>query len=282
MPALWVLILGPSGNRPRRGLAQWHRRYCGPVTVLMGLASQMRLARLQLVTDIRTRQGDWPDFVRAVFDAGVDILQVRDADADPAHLLEALEVAHAIAFDHRKLVAVAGNPAVAARFGADVLHLGATDRPLGADRGGLPAASLLGRSVHSAAQLDAALADPGLSYLFVGPVFGQQDADGQGNGGQDAPGLGLVREAARRAVPSDRAARPWFAVGGIGPDTLDRVLDAGARRIAVGTSVTQARDAGSVVQQLSHRLHQAWDADPALQSYRLHGFGTPPVASFRD
>lgn len=195
----------------------------------MGLRTQLRLARLQLVTDLRVRQGDWPQFVRTVFDNGVDILQVQvgaQGGGDRA-TLEALETARAIAFDHRRLVAVAGDPAIAVRFGADVLHLDATDAPAVGSRRGLPEASLVGRSVHSGVQLHEALAEPGVDYLFVGPVF-------PGAGVGRVPGTDLVREAALAAVPSDRDARPWFACGGIGTDNLQAVLDAGARRIAVG------------------------------------------------
>jgi thiamine-phosphate pyrophosphorylase len=68
-------------------------------------------------------------------------------------------------------------------------------------------------------------------------------------GGRPAPGLPLVSYAAGRAT-----AQPWFAMGGITPDNLDEVLDAGARRIVVDRSITQSDDPASVVTELVGKL----------------------------
>lgn len=241
----------------------------------MGLTSQLKLARLQLITDIRARQGDWAQFVKAVFDGGVDLLQVRDANASRHDLLAALEVARAIAFDHRKAIVVGQNAAVAAKFGADFLHLGAADGPTAANREGLPAASLVGRSVHSERQIGEALADDGISYLFVGPVYDTRPDDAY-----DAPGLGLVRLAAEKAPVTDREAKPWFAVGGITLDNLDDVLAAGAVRVGVAGAISQASDPEQAAEKFAARLKQAWNAIPAMEQYRLSAFGAPGTATF--
>ena len=49
----------------------------------MGIRQRLNLSRLYLCTDLRTEEGDFFDFVRAVFAGGVDLLQVRDKKAAP-------------------------------------------------------------------------------------------------------------------------------------------------------------------------------------------------------
>lgn len=242
----------------------------------MGLRERLFLARLHLITDIRRDEGDWPAFVAAVLDAGVDLLQVRDLVASRHDRLEALKVAIAIAADRRKAVVVGADSALAAVVGADYLHLGAADGPVAINRAHLPHASLVGRSVHSGAQLADAAADPGVSYLFVGPVLTPPSATVR-----EVPGLDLVREAASVLPPFALDSRPWFAVGGVNLDTLDRVLDAGARRVAVSAAITRADDPGAAARALSDRLRRAWEDDPASAGYAERVLGGQEVATFR-
>lgn len=241
----------------------------------MGLTTRIRLAKLQLITDIRTSQGDWADFVASVFDGGVDLLQVREPHATAEQLMAALKVARAIAFDRKKAIAVAGNPGVAAQFGADFLHLGAADADVSSLRKGLPEASIVGRSVHNKSALDKALADNGVGYLYVGPVFDTRPNDGLG-----APGVELVKQAAAAAPQTDPASKPWFAVGGISIDNLSQVLDAGAYRVAVSAAITRAANPEAAAQALSDKLHAAWDAQPAMETVAMKAFGTPGSSTF--
>ena len=111
--------------------------------------------------------------------------------------------------------------------------------------------------------MDAALADPEVNYLTVGPVFGGLTPDA---------GLELVRYATRVAPPGDPDSKPWFAVGGITAATLDRVLDAGAKRIAVSRAITAAADPEAAAIALKDRVRQAWNADPAMQSLTFQVF----------
>lgn len=241
----------------------------------MGLRERLALAKLQLITDIRAEEGDWPAFVASVLDAGVDLIQVRDLVASRRDRLAALKVAIAIAADRRRAVVVGADAALAGVVGADYLHLGAADGPVAVNREHLPSTSLVGRSVHSPAQLGEAAADPGVSYLFVGPVF---SAPGPA---REIPGLALVREAAALLPPFSAGSRPWFAVGGITLDNLDQVLAAGAKRVAVSAAITRADDPAAVTRALSERLRHAWEADPASAGFARDVFGDPQNATFR-
>ncbi len=271
MPALWGLILGlrvkvlrqaPTAipRTPTRSGRPMGPSYPERVTRAMGLRERLCLARLHLITDIRRDEGDWPEFVASVLDGGVDLIQVRDLVAPRRERLDALKVAIAMAAERDRGVVVGADAALAAVVSADYLHLGAADGPVADNRVGLPATSLVGRSVHSPAQVREALADGGVSYLFVGPVFAGADV-------REVPGLDLVRTAEAETPCWSSGALPWFAVGGITAARLDEVLDAGARRIAVSAAITRADDPGHAARHFSDRLRAAWDADPAADSY---------------
>lgn len=238
------------------------------MTVLLGLQARLRLARLYLCTDARTERGDLAEFCEAAFAGGVDILQIRQKDMDPADELEALQVARRAAERHRGLVCVNDSPTLAGRFSADVLHLGQTDGSSRKARRHLPRWALIGRSTHEPKQTDRAIADGDADYFCVGPVYATATKPDY-----EPVGLDLVRYAARVAAPYDIAAKPWFAIGGIDLDNLDDVLAAGARRVCVVRAITQADDPESAARELSTRLRAAWRSDPAMEHYTLAAAG---------
>lgn len=233
------------------------------MTALLGLATRLGLARLLLITGTRTEQADLAAFADACFAGGVDLMQLRDPSADHDQLLTALTAMRKVALHYQGLVAVYGSGPLAQEFGADVLHLPERGIPAAEARGYLHEWALVGRSCHSRGQVDAALADPNVNYLNVGPVFGGLTQDG---------GLDLVRHAAEVAPPGDVASKPWFAVGGITAGTLDQVLAAGARRISVSRAITSASDPEAAAISLKDRLRHAWNEDPAMANLTLQVF----------
>ncbi|MFF5443599.1 thiamine phosphate synthase [Streptomyces sp. NPDC012888] len=201
-------------------------------------------ARLYLCTDARKRQGDLPEFLDAVLAGGVDIVQLRDKGMEAAEELEHLQVFAEAARRHGKLLAVNDRADVAHAIGSDVLHLGQGDIPVPAARAILAPTVLIGRSCHAEAEVDAALAEPGVDYFCTGPCWPTPTKPGR-----HAPGLDLVRYAAAR-----RPARPWFAIGGIDAGNLDQVLDAGAERVVVVRAITEADDPGAAAAALAKRV----------------------------
>ena len=228
----------------------------------MGLDARLRLAKLYLITDARTEQGDLGDFLQAAFAGGVDIVQIREKDMPREAELEVLELARTTAMLHQSIVCVNDSAELAGEFHADMLHLGQADGPSAPARARLHRWALLGRSTHSSDEVDAALADPDVDYLTVGPVNATSL-----NPAYPPVGLDPVRHAARVAPVSRITSKPFFAVGGIGLDTIDAVIAAGGRRVAVVSAITKASDPQHAAQQLRTKLQDAWDADPAMERY---------------
>lgn len=237
------------------------------MTVLKGLDTRLKLAKLHLITDTRSRQGDLKDFLVAAINGGVDLVELRDANASEDELVEALELARSVALQLDAGVIVGGNPGVAERFGADYLHLGAAAGQ--ADRGGLSEFAILGRSVHREEQVRAAAEDDAIGFMLVGPVFGPAEL------GVD--GLALVRQAAEIAPVGE--GKPWFAVGSITEKNISEVISAGALRVSVSAALTGAKDPQAVAERLKAALQEAWDGRPELEKYSLSAFGGGPAAT---
>jgi thiamine-phosphate pyrophosphorylase len=133
---------------------------------------------------------------------------------------------------------------VALAAGADVLHLGQDDLPVPVARQILGPGPLIGRSSHSPAQSGAAAVQEGVDYFCAGPVWTTPTKPGR-----PSTGLSLLSHVASVGVE-----RPWFAIGGIGLDRLDSVLEAGATRVVVVRAITEADDPAAAAAEFARRL----------------------------
>jgi thiamine-phosphate pyrophosphorylase len=208
------------------------------------LRERLNAARLYLCTDSRERQGDLPRFLDQVLDAGVDIVQLRQKGLEAGAEMRLLDVFRAACDKHGALLAVNDRADVARAAGADVLHLGQDDLPLDIAREIVGPDPVIGLSTHSPEQAAAAVAVAGADYFCAGPVWTTPTKPGR-----PATGLGLVSY-----VAGLTATRPWFAIGGIGEDRLDDVLEAGATRVVVVRAITQAGDPAAAAARLAARL----------------------------
>ena len=214
--------------------------------------AQLAGARLYLCTDARRERGDLAEFAEAALSGGVDIIQLRDKGSAGEHRfgpleagaeLAALEILGDVARRHGALLAVNDRADIARAAGADVLHLGQDDLPLGAAREIVGPQTLIGRSTHETGEAARALMED-VDYFCVGPCWPTPTKPGR-----PAPGLDLVREVA--SMGSDK---PWFAIGGIDERRIDEVIDAGARRIVVVRAITDEPDPGAAAGRLRAAL----------------------------
>ncbi len=211
---------------------------------MAGSARRERLAaaRLYLCTPIRP---DLADFAEAVCGAGVDVIQLRDKEAEAVPLLEAAAVLRAAADRHGALLAVNDRADVALAAAADVLHLGQEDLPMTWARQIVGDGMLLGRSTHDLGQVRDAIAE-GWDYFAVGPVFPTATKPGR-----PAVGASLLREVAAMGP-----AAPWFAIGGIDRSNLVEVAGTGVTRIVVVRAITGAADPSAAAAQLRRLLEE--------------------------
>jgi thiamine-phosphate pyrophosphorylase len=194
-------------------------------------------ARLYVCTGARQERGDLAAFLDAILGAGVDVVQLREKDAEGGDLLRWSETFRAAADRHGALFVVNDRADVALAAGADGVHVGQNDLPVAATRELVGPDVLIGLSTHTVAERKRAPAEA--DYVCVGPVHATPTKEGR-----PAAGIGVV------AAAAEAEARPWFAIGGLDPGTLPDVVRAGARRIVVVRAVTEASDPGAAVREL--------------------------------
>lgn len=216
---------------------------------------RLRSAQLYLCTDARRERGDLAEFADAALRGGVDLIQLRDKGSagerqfgplEARGELAALEVLADAARRHGALLAVNDRADLARAAGADVLHLGQDDLPLLVARDVIGPGPLIGRSTHDEAQVATAVTEE-VDYFCVGPCWPTPTKPGR-----HAPGLDLVRHAARSAGD-----KPWFAIGGVDAERLPAVLEAGATRIVVVRAITAAEDPTAAAAELKAALSPA-------------------------
>jgi thiamine-phosphate pyrophosphorylase len=199
-------------------------------------------ARLYLVLGAAPARHALPDLVRAAAAGGVDVIQLRDKRlADD----ELAAVAHATQILCRQLgvlFIVNDRPQVVAEVGADGVHVGQDDMPVGQVRELLGDEPIVGSSTHAPREIDAA--DPALvDYIGVGPVHVTPTKPGR-----PAVGTELVRYAAAHAR------MPFFAIGGLDAGNVGEVLDAGATRVCVLRAIADAADPEAAARELGAAL----------------------------
>ena len=202
--------------------------------------ARLEWARLYFVTDLRP---GIEELLREALAGGVDMVQLRDKQADDEELLRAAGRFRAICDEHGAPLWLNDRPDLALAAGADGVHVGQDDQPVAQVRRAVGEDLLVGLSTHSPDQLDAALRC-GADQLSVGPVHETPTKPGR-----PAVGLDYVRHAAAHA-----GERPWFAIGGIDTHNVHEVVAAGAQRIVVVRAIRDAADPRAAAVELRAAL----------------------------
>lgn len=201
----------------------------------MDLRARLERARLYLCTPDRADLGE---FVASVSAAGIDVVQLREKEAEARSILARAEIAREAAHAHGALFILNDRPDLALACGADGVHVGQDDAPPSLCRRILGDRLLVGLSTHAPEQLQRALTEP-VDYVSVGPVERTPTKPGR-----PGTGLGYVEYAA------DRCSLPFFVTGGVSEETLPKIAAAGARRFVVVRALTEAADPATVARQL--------------------------------
>lgn len=191
---------------------------------------------------------DLAEFLGACIRGGVDVVQLRDKVLDARPLLARARLAAAVCLDLGVPFVLNDRPDLALECGADGVHVGQDDAPPALARRVLGPDAIVGYSTHAPAELDAAASQP-VDYVSVGPVAATPTKPGRAG-----TGLGYLRYAA------SAAAHPWFVTGGVNPETVAAMLDAGARRFVVVRWLTESADPEAAARALRAPI----DAVPLL------------------
>jgi thiamine-phosphate diphosphorylase len=204
------------------------------------------LPRLYLVTTHEIVGA--PDFLERAKEAlasggSGSALQLR------AHGLEGgalWDVAHSLAGAARRVGAelwINDRTDVAVAVRADGVQLGKASLPTREVRQLLGRGVWIGRSVHAAAEAEAARAE-GADMALLGHIYSTVT-----HRETEPLGPATLRQAS--------TARPIVAIGGITPERVAEVMEAGAWGVAVLSGVWSARDPGSAVRRYAEAIASA-------------------------
>ncbi len=214
-------------------------------------------ARLMVLVGGLPTLGDLTWVVEEAIAGGADVIQYREKALPDREWLRCAREVRIVTARARVPMICNDRVDLARLAGCDGVHLGQQDVSVRDARRILGGAAQIGVSTHDRAQLDAAIL-AGASYLGVGPVFPSATKEFSE---PELAGLSFVQLAA------ESTALPWFAIGGIGEENVERVLEAGATRIAVSGAVVRAPSPRRAAARLKARL-QGRDPDAEEDSLR--------------
>lgn len=179
----------------------------------------------------------------ALLSGGIRILQLRAKGVDTATVEHLARRMQPLCREAGAVFVLNDYPDMAARIGADAVHVGQDAGPLSAVRAIVGEDMLIGRSTHSPEQALAAVAE-GADYIGFGPLFPTGTKPGR-------PSIGLQDIAAVQEKLGDF---PMFCIGGINGTTLSSVLQAGARRVVIVSWLLQQPDPAAAARDIISRL----------------------------
>lgn len=188
--------------------------------------------------------------VREAIAGGVQVVQLRDKTSRDRALLETARQLREWTSELGALFIINDRPDIARLVGADGVHVGQEEFTVRDVRRLVGPEVLVGVSTHTIEQAREAVLE-GADYLGVGPVFFSQT-----KAFDEFAGLPYVKAAA------SEIRLPFFAIGGVRLENLDAVIEAGARRIAVGQAITDAIEPRDV----AHSFRAALEPEPAEQA----------------
>lgn len=202
---------------------------------------------LYVITDEAIGNGlSHVELARRAVAGGADVIQLRDKGLSGRDLLAAASAIREVTRDAGALFIVNDRLDVALAAGADGVHLGESDLPLGHARKIAPPGFIIGASVGSVAAAVRAGAE-GADYVALSPTFATGSKDDAG------PGHGLaVLSAVRSAV-----SLPLVAIGGITVGNVGDVIAAGADGVAVISAVVGQADVTAAARDLRARIAAA-------------------------
>lgn len=192
-------------------------------------------ARLYVLVDCQLERHTFIDRIRSIAEGGVDLIQIRDKRCDALQLIDYTTIAREATSSLPVRIVVNDRADVAVVAKSHGLHVGQTDLTVHHARRFLANDAWVGLSTHDLDQVEQAI-QMDADYVGCGPTFPSLTKPFEVYSGLDF--------LARAAPRLNEAKLPAFAIGGIRPDNLSRVLQTGIERVAVSYAIWNAASPG--------------------------------------
>ena len=194
--------------------------------------SSLQNARLYGILDLGyVDRANLASVAEQLIAGGIDVLQLRAKKfGEPEIELMAREILPLTQAAKMPFI-INDFPEIAAKVGADGIHVGQDDRPVDEVRKIVGDSMILGKSTHSLDQARAAAVEPGVDYIGFGPIFATPTKPDYVPIGQDD-----IAQVHREVEV------PIFCIGGIKRENADQLLQSGASRLVIVSGILQAED----------------------------------------
>jgi len=182
------------------------------------------------------------NFCRKIIPSGIGIVQLRDKPSAKADILKLANKLARRLGDSKILFIVNDHPDLALLSGADGVHLGQGDMPLGKARLILGRDKIIGVSCHNKRQALKAQKQ-GADYIGIGPVYATPTKP------EYRPiGLKVLKQL------KGKIKIPYFAIGNINKGNIGKIISSGARRVAVSRAIMSSGNIRLAAKELLKRL----------------------------
>ena len=179
------------------------------------------------------------EVVAALLAADVKIIQYREKKKKAGQMLRECEALRAMTKDAGAFFIVNDHIDIAMLVGADGVHVGQDDIPVGKVRELVGPDCVIGLSTHSPEQAAAAI-ESGADYIGVGPLYATQTKEDV----CDPVGLEYLEYVAKNLSV------PFVAIGGIKRHNIGEVVKRGAKCCCLVSELVGAEDIGGRVAQV--------------------------------
>ncbi|PJA78183.1 MAG: thiamine phosphate synthase [Nitrospirae bacterium CG_4_9_14_3_um_filter_51_5] len=206
--------------------------------------SSRALPRLYLLTDRhQTLHRPLSSVLTEAVDAGVRMVQIREKDLETRDLTSLSRQLFPLIKHQHGTVLLNDRIDLVLALGADGVHLRTDSLPVSVARRLLGTGHLIGVSTHSVEEARVAEAE-GADFIVLGPIYDTASKRAYG------PPLGIqILQKASRSIHL-----PIYAIGGITPIRIPRVLSSGAYGVAAISSMLQAPSVRDATRELLARL----------------------------
>ena len=220
--------------------------------------------KLYLVTDRDLSLGrSLEDVVSEAVKGGVTIVQLREKDASTGEFVALARRLMSILKPLGIPLIINDRVDVALAVDADGVHIGQSDMAYADARRLLGPDKIIGLSVESLEDLEAANALD-VDYVGISPVYGTPTKT------DTAEPFGL--EGLRRAV--EMSVHPTVAIGGMNARTIGEVMEAGADGVAVVSAICSAEDISKAAKELKAIVEanasRSWSKEVWKKSSRIY------------
>jgi thiamine-phosphate pyrophosphorylase len=204
----------------------------------------LKKSRLYVIIDKETlgRRSIF-DTVKKISNKGVDIIQFRDNASDKDDILKNARVLNKLLRNTKTVFIINDYIDIAKIVDSDGVHLGQDDLSVGITRRLLGKDKIIGISCHNLRQAQRAKAQ-GADYISIGPLF-QTPTKPE----YQPIDLNLIKAVKKKIK------MPFFVIGGINENNINKVLSYGAKRIVVCRAVCQAKNTSFVIKKLNEAIN---------------------------